>query len=389
MSPALVCGDPTRLAIKLVGIENLYGNYRDKPAKVNMRWILFILLPLVAADKEREVDGAAARIHKHLGETEDDHEGDHQAVLGSRKAAEEFDDMPIEESKRRLEILAVRMDTNEDSFIDENELTNWVTRSMVSLDEEEVNERMTEMDTDGDKLVSWDEYVADSFPEQDIKKLDPDDKKLMDEDALYFKAADQNADGKLNKEELSAFLNPENYHHMHATLVEVTMKEKDLNKDGAIDLKEFLGEMADSSQSEWHKVESDRYCLFKCSDVPVFMAYVKRSSLKIILASPVFDALLYETNIQQQIFSLLYVRFMKEYDTDGDGVLRGEEVRRWLIPDVKTVAKQEASHLISGADKDKDGKLTISEILDAHQLFVGSEATGYGENLHKISHTEL
>ncbi|KAK6728220.1 hypothetical protein RB195_005706 [Necator americanus] len=307
--------------------------------KVNMRWILFILLPLVAADKEREVDGAAARIHKHLGETEDDHEGDHQAVLGSRKAAEEFDDMPIEESKRRLEILAVRMDTNEDSFIDENELTNWVTRSMVSLDEEEVNERMTEMDTDGDKLVSWDEYVADSFPEQDIKKLDPDDKKLMDEDALYFKAADQNADGKLNKEELSAFLNPENYHHMHATLVEVTMKEKDLNKDGAIDLKEFLGEMADSSQSEWHKVESDR--------------------------------------------------FMKEYDTDGDGVLRGEEVRRWLIPDVKTVAKQEASHLISGADKDKDGKLTISEILDAHQLFVGSEATGYGENLHKISHTEL
>ncbi|EYC32151.1 hypothetical protein Y032_0003g1429 [Ancylostoma ceylanicum] len=107
---------------------------------------------------------------------------------------------------------------------------------------------------------------------------------------------------------------------------------------------------------------------------------------------------------------------MKEYDTDGDGVLRGDEVRRWLIPDVKTVAKQEASHLISGADKDKvsvcgdvtllspivettvlqrnthvlkDGKLTIPEILDAHQLFVGSEATNYGEDLHKISHTEL
>ena len=44
---------------------------------------------------------------------------------------------------------------------------------------------------------------------------------------------------------------------------------------------------------------------------------------------------------------------MKEYDSDGDGVLRGDEVRRWLIPDVKTVAKQEASHLITEADKDK------------------------------------
>ncbi|EYC32146.1 hypothetical protein Y032_0003g1427 [Ancylostoma ceylanicum] len=243
---------------RCVPLEMSEGPPSSTPT-VKMKWMLLILLlPLVAADKEREVDGAAARIHKHLGGSEDDHEGDHQAILGSRKTAEEFDDMPIEESKRRLEILARKMDMNEDGFIDESELTNWVERSMVSLDEEEVNERMTEMDTDGDKLVSWDEYVADSFPEQDIKKLDPDDKKLMEEDARYFKAADLNADGKLSKEELSAFLNPENYRHMHKTLVEVTMKEKDLNNDGAIDLKEFLGEMADNSQSEWHKVESDR-----------------------------------------------------------------------------------------------------------------------------------
>lgn len=46
------------------------------------RMLLILLLPLVAADKEREVDGAAARIHKHLGASEDDHVGDHQAILG-------------------------------------------------------------------------------------------------------------------------------------------------------------------------------------------------------------------------------------------------------------------------------------------------------------------
>ncbi|KJH48585.1 hypothetical protein DICVIV_05272 [Dictyocaulus viviparus] len=80
---------------------------------------------------------------------------------------------------------------------------------------------------------------------------------------------------------------------------------------------------------------------------------------------------------------------MTEYDSDGDGVLRGEEVRRWMIPDVQAVAKQETTHLINGADTDKDGKLSISEIVSAHQLFVGSEATNYGEDLRKISHTEL
>lgn len=96
-------------------------------------------------------------------------------------------------------------------------------------------------------------------------------------------------DGKLNREELSAFLNPENYKHMHKVLVEVslyrtsrstsqpmrlthrsgresgvtqvTMVEKDLNKDGAIDLKEFLGEMADNQHSDWYTAEKDRCVL--------------------------------------------------------------------------------------------------------------------------------
>lgn len=35
----------------------------------------------------------------------------------------------------------------------------------------------------------------------------------------------------------------ENYDHMHAILVEVTMQEKDEDKDGAINLREYLGEV--------------------------------------------------------------------------------------------------------------------------------------------------
>lgn len=37
----------------------------------------------------------------------------------------------------------------------------------------------------------------------------------------------------------------------------------------------------------------------------------------------------------------------------------------------------------------QDDKLSIDEIVEAHKIFVGSEATNYGEDLHKVNHEEL
>lgn len=48
---------------------------------------------------------------------------------GSVKEAEEFDRLPIEESKRRLGILLTKMDLNDDKFIERNELKAWILRS--------------------------------------------------------------------------------------------------------------------------------------------------------------------------------------------------------------------------------------------------------------------
>lgn len=50
-------------------------------------------------------------------------------IIGSVKEAEEFDKLPIEESKRRLRILLGKMDLNSDNFIDRNELKAWILRS--------------------------------------------------------------------------------------------------------------------------------------------------------------------------------------------------------------------------------------------------------------------
>uniref|UniRef100_A0A914CKF2 Reticulocalbin-3 n=1 Tax=Acrobeloides nanus TaxID=290746 RepID=A0A914CKF2_9BILA len=268
---------------------------------------------------------------------------DHQAILGSKKTAEEFDDLTPEESKRRLRILATKMDKNSDGFVDQQELSGWIQQSMLSLDKEETDERFDEIDINKDKTITWAEYVQEVFgngADANEKLItDPEDRKLLEEDRHYFHVADLNKDGKLTREEFDAFQNPEHYRHMHDTLVKNTLVEKDLNKDGKIDLREFLGDTYEQPQSEWYVTEKSR--------------------------------------------------FEEEYDKNKDGFLEGEELRQWLIPDIQASAVSEAEHLLSMADADRDGKLSIDEIVNEHALFVGSEVTNYGEHLTNIEHSEL
>ena len=68
---------------------------------------------------EREEDGAFSPRDRRHGDG-DDHDAafDHEAILGSRKEAEEFDDLTPEEAKERLRILLTKMDRDLDEAID-------------------------------------------------------------------------------------------------------------------------------------------------------------------------------------------------------------------------------------------------------------------------------
>jgi Ca2+-binding EF-hand superfamily protein len=68
-------------------------------------------------------------------------------------------------------------------------------------------------------------------------------------------------------------------------------------------------------------------------------------------------------------------------DKDKDGLLTDAEIIAWVIPDNNEIATDEVNHLFAGADDDVDGILSASEIVKNHELFVGSEATDYGEHL--------
>jgi len=321
---------------------------------------ILILLPMLclclAAGDQEDVSHGTPSEHGHgrakvfserLQEKGGEHEEhmDHQAFLGDKELASQYDDLPTDVAKARLRVLASKqIDKNADGFVTDTELIDWIHRSLISLDREETDERFDEMDTDKDGIVSWGEYMQEAFGVESGKETErfmdsPEDMKLMKEDRKYFGAADQDRDMALSRLEFAAFQNPEHFPHMHQVLVENTMLEKDTDGDGRISLKEFLGETYDQPNSEWYLTEKNR-----------------------------FDV---------------------EYDKDRDGYLSGEEINAWLIPDIRTTAKQEAEHLIKVADTDKDGELSIDEIVDAHKAFVGSEATAYGEKLMEMRHDEL
>uniref|UniRef100_A0A183BU04 Reticulocalbin-3 n=1 Tax=Globodera pallida TaxID=36090 RepID=A0A183BU04_GLOPA len=322
------------------------SHFRSSP--VAMAFFFFIVVPLfvlTVGDKEELHHGRETFEQKHMNMGKHNVEMDHKAILGSEKSAHEFDELPTEESKKRLRVLAKRMDRDKDGFVTMEELADWVKNSLMTLDQEETKERFDEIDEDKDGVITWTEYTQEAFGVSDSgdepQKLltDPDDMKLFEEDRRYFAAADLDKDSKLTLEEFGAFQNPEHSEHMHQTLIEAR-RFLNMNKDGMIELGEFMGDMAhEQPQSEWYQTEK--------------------------------------------------TRFREEYDKDGDGFLNADELRAWLIPDLSQTAKQEAEHLIENADSDKDGRLSIDEVVEAYKTFVGSEATNYGEHLMSIRHDEL
>lgn len=71
----------------------------------------------------------------------------------------------------------------------------------------------------------------------------------------------------------------------------------------------------------------------------------------------------------------------KYNDLNKDGDFTREEIIKWVAPNLDQVSIDEADHLIQATDKNGDGFLSKDEIVEEHELWVGSEATDYGEFL--------
>lgn len=50
----------------------------------------------------------------------------------------------------------------------------------------------------------------------------------------------------------------------------------------------------------------------------------------------------------------------------------------------REIANDEVDHLFASSDDDHDNRLSFDEILNHHDIFVGSEATDFGDHLQDI-----
>ena len=233
------------------------------------------------------------------------------------------------------------MDHNKDGFINHEELKDWIRFTQKRYIMEDVDRQWKQQNSENDDKIKWEAYkklVYGFLDTMDPSEADKDDegfsyKAMLKRDRRRWGIADVDGDDALTKEEFSAFLHPEETTHMKDLIVLETMEDIDKDKDGKISLSEYIGDMYGGEDAdeepEWVKSEKEQFATYR--------------------------------------------------DKDGDGYMNEEEVKAWIMPSDFDHAEAEARHLIYEADSDADQQLTKEEILNKYDVFVGSQATDFGE----------
>ncbi|XP_074773435.1 reticulocalbin-2 isoform X1 [Athene noctua] len=307
-----------------------------------------------------------------LGAAHGQHRADYdrEALLGGQEEAEEYARLSPEEQQRRLRAIVRRIDSDADGLLSKDELSSWIQQSFKHYVTQEAKQHFNDYDKDGDGLVSWKEYnmqmydrvidfdentVLEDQEEESFRqvkcfsisfcKLLAKGSNLHLKEKKRFEKANRDDVPDLNVDEFVAFEHPEEVEYMTDFVIQEALEEHDKDGDGFVSLEEFLGDYRRDPTAredpEWILVEKDR--------------------------------------------------FVNDYDKDNDGKLNPQELLSWIVPNNQGIAQEEALHLIEEMDLNDDKKLSEAEILKNQDLFLNSEATDYGRQLHdeRFYHEEL
>ncbi|VEL33304.1 unnamed protein product [Protopolystoma xenopodis] len=245
------------------------------------------------------------------------------------------------------------IDTNGDGMVTKDELKKWISEVAVKVRENEAKQQWAHVNREESLEIDWEVYSLNAFGPEEVtetflNKARAEDTenikqylKVIRRDKRRWEAADLDGNGRLNREEFSDFVRAEDRPHMLDALVEETVESMDNDGDGQISLDEYIADVARSlgeqngneSNNDWQKRFREEYTSYR--------------------------------------------------DKNKDGHLDKDEIKDWIWPKGYDPIEAEAQHLMFYADSDKDEKLTVEEVIDKYDLFVGSQATNYGRSLEK------
>jgi len=314
---------------------------------MELRSLILLSLVALVASKPADEEKKSRVMHTEL--SDEDHfaghehnpDYDHEAFLGDDEA-DEFDHLPPEESKRRLGVIIDKIDSDTDGFITVPELQQWIEYSQKRYIKDDVKRQWESHNPKNKPEITWDEYKKMVYGFLDAEGAEQDDDSdsyadMQRRDERRWTMADRDANGALSLAEFGDFLHPEESEHMKDIVIVETMEDIDKDKDGKLSVDEYIGDLyrdeGEDTEPSW--VESERQ------------------------------------------------QFTEFRDKDGDGFMDKEEVRAWIVPEDYDHAAAEAKHLLAEADGDGDGQLTKEEALEHYDVFVGSQATDFGEALNR------
>ncbi|KAL1565423.1 calumenin-B-like [Salvia divinorum] len=235
----------------------------------------------------------------------------------------------------RLMLLFPRIDVSPaDGFASEFELILW---SLQQSRKEAMHRSQREMNThdkDRDGFVTFAEYEPPSWVRSADNTSLGYDFGWWKED--HFNASDADGDGRLNITEFNDFLHPADTTNpkLILWLCKEEIRERDRDKDGVVNFEEFFHGIYDLVRNyvESHDTDDE-------SDDSVEAA-------------------------AKMLFAML--------DKDGDGYLSDVE----LLPIIGKIhppehyyAKQYTNHILQQADGDKDGRLSLTEMIESPYVF--------------------
>lgn len=239
-------------------------------------------------------------------------------------------------------VIVDKIDTNKDGFVDLSELKAWIQFTQRRYIDDDVQRQWKSHNPENNDTIHWDVYRTNVYGFMD--EMDPTDferedngfsyKAMLTRDRRRWSVSDRDGDDALTKTEFTDFLHPEESPYMRDVVVAETVEDIDKDNDGKVSVEEYIGDMYratddEADEPDWVKHERETFKTFR--------------------------------------------------DKDGDGSLNNDEVKDWIIPQDFDHAEAESKHLIYEADSDSDEKLTKEEILNKYDVFVGSQATDFGE----------